>query len=102
LLLDEPTSALDVSVQAEVLNLLTRLRGELGLTFLLVSHDLAVIAQMCGRLVVMNHGRVVEEMNVEQLRTGEPEHPYTRQLLVASRGYDREAIEQFEEYQDAG
>ncbi|MET4807276.1 ABC transporter ATP-binding protein [Limibacillus sp. MBR-115] len=102
LLLDEPTSALDVSVQAEVLNLLQRLRRELGLTYLLVSHNLAVIAQMCGHLAVMNHGRVVEEMTAEQLRGGLPEHPYTRQLLVASRGYDRAAIDQFEEYADMG
>lgn len=102
LLLDEPTSALDVSVQAEVLNLLQRLRRELGLTYLLVSHNLAVIAQMCGQLAVMNHGRVVEEMTAEQLRAGVPEHPYTRQLLLASRGYDRAAIDQFEEYADLG
>jgi ABC-type dipeptide/oligopeptide/nickel transport system ATPase subunit len=90
LLLDEPTSALDVSVQAEILNLLRRLRAERGLTYLLVSHNLAVIAHMCDRLAVMNRGAVVEEMAVETLRRQAPEQAYTQQLLLASRGYDRE------------
>ena len=98
LLLDEPTSALDVSVQAEVLNLLARLRRERGLTFILVSHDLAVVAHMCDRLAIMNHGLVVEEMTVAQLRAAEPSNPYTRQLLVASKGYDRAAIDSFEDF----
>jgi ABC-type dipeptide/oligopeptide/nickel transport system ATPase subunit len=88
LLLDEPTSALDVSVQAEILNLLSRLRAERGLTYLLVSHDLAVIDHMCD----------VEELEVEQLKRHEPRHPYTRQLMVASLGYDREAIDRFEDF----
>ncbi len=90
LLLDEPTSALDVSVQAEILNLLRRLRQERGLTMLLVSHNLAVISYMCDRLAVMNRGQVVEEMEVATLRRQEPREAYTRQLLLASRGYDRE------------
>ena len=98
LLLDEPTSALDVSVQAEILNLLGRLRREHGLTYILVSHNLAVIAQMCDRLAVMNAGRVVEEMSVAQLRAAEPTQPYTRQLLTASRGYDRAAAEAMESF----
>jgi len=97
-LLDEPTSALDVSVQAEILSLLRRLKREHGLTFILVSHDLAVIAHMCDRLAVMNAGRIVEEMTVEQLRSSTPEHPYTRQLLRASTGYDRAAAETFERF----
>ena len=89
LLLDEPTSALDVSVQAEILNLLRRLRAEQGLTFLLVSHNLAVIAHMCDRLAVMNRGAVVEEMDVATLRQQAPREAYTRQLLAASGGYNR-------------
>ena len=93
LLLDEPTSALDVSVQAEILNLLQRLKQEHGLTYILVSHDLAVIAHMCDRLAVMNAGRVVEEMDVDQLRRSQPAHNYTRQLLNASLGYDRETAD---------
>jgi peptide/nickel transport system ATP-binding protein len=91
LLLDEPTSSLDVSVQAEILNLLARLRAERGLTYILVTHNLAVVAHLCGRLVVMNQGRIVEEMDVAQLSAREPREAYTRQLLRASLGYDREA-----------
>ncbi len=98
LLLDEPTSALDVSVQAEVLNLLRRLKRERNLTYVLVSHNLSVVAHMCTRLAVMNHGAVVENLTVEQLRTRAPEHPYTKQLLVASLGYDRAAIDRFEDF----
>ena len=62
MLLDEPTSALDASIQAEVLNLLDRIRGERGLTYILVSHDLALVAHMCERLLVMQHGLGVEEL----------------------------------------
>ena len=91
LLLDEPTSALDVSVQAEVLNLLTRLQHEQRLTYLLVSHDLAVVAHLCQRIAVMQRGAIVEELDVNQLREGHARHSYTRQLIAASRGYDREA-----------
>ena len=98
ILLDEPTSALDVSVQAEVLNLLMRLRRERGLTYLLVSHNLAVVAHMCEALAVMQHGRVVETLQARQLRDRNPEMPYTRQLLTASLGYDRGAIDAFEDF----
>ena len=89
LLLDEPTSALDVSVQAEILNLLVDLRERLGLTCILVSHDLAVVAHMCDRLGVMNAGHLLEELPVAALEDDSPSHPYTRQLLAASLGYDR-------------
>jgi peptide/nickel transport system ATP-binding protein len=89
LLLDEPTSALDVSVQAEILNLLRRLRAERRLTMLLVTHNLAVVANLCERLAVMRRGKIVETMTVERLRGDAPVHPYTHQLIVASRGYDR-------------
>ena len=87
LLLDEPTSALDASIQAEVLNLLDRLRGERGLTYVLVSHDLAVVAHMCERLLVMQHGRAVEELTRSRLQAREATEQYTRDLLTASEGY---------------
>jgi peptide/nickel transport system ATP-binding protein len=89
LLLDEPTSSLDVSVQAEILNLLNELRAARGFTYLFVSHNLAIIAQMCGRLAVMSHGRIVEEVPSAALATGALAHPYSRQLLSSSKGYDR-------------
>ncbi len=98
LIADEPTSALDVSVQAEVLNLLVALRRERGLTYILVSHNLAVVSYMCDRLAVMNHGSVVEDLTAAQLKSGEPQHPYTRQLLTASLGYDRAAIDAFQDF----
>jgi len=89
LLLDEPTSALDVSVQAEILNLLTDLRAVHDLTFLMVSHDLAVVAHMCERIAVMQAGRIVEVMSVADMRAMQPADPYTRSLLEASLGYSR-------------
>lgn len=84
LLLDEPTSALDVSVQAEILNLLADLRQEHGLTYLMVSHDLSVVAHMCDRLAVMKDGEIVEIMDVAALRAMEATHPYSQHLLQAS------------------
>ena len=84
LLLDEPTSALDVSVQAEILNLLTGLRKERGLTFLMVSHDLAVVSHICNDLAVMNQGEIVEILDVNSLRSMQANHPYTKELLEAS------------------
>jgi peptide/nickel transport system ATP-binding protein len=89
LLLDEPTSALDVSVQAEILNLLRDLRARRRLSLILVSHNLAVVAHLCDRLIVMNEGRIVEELEIGELRRGAARHPYTQQLLRASVGYDR-------------
>ena len=89
LLLDEPTSALDVSVQAEILNLLKDLRGNRGLTYILVSHDLAVVAHMCSRIAVMQAGEIVEQVDVGALRRGAVEHPYSQRLLRASRMYGR-------------
>jgi peptide/nickel transport system ATP-binding protein len=73
LLLDEPTSALDVSVQAEILNLLGTLRARLGLTFILVSHDLAVVGHMCDRIGVMQEGRLAREIGPEELAASEAE-----------------------------
>lgn len=86
LLLDEPTSALDVSVQAEILNLLTDLRKQHGLTYLMVSHDLPVVGHMCDRLAVMKAGKIVEVMDKATLRSGEAQHAYSRELLGASVG----------------
>ena len=92
LLLDEPTSALDVSVQAEILNLLVKIRASRGLTSILVSHDLAVVAHLCERIAVMRGGQIVEVTTVEALRGGAVESAYTRELLAASRGFRRDAV----------
>jgi peptide/nickel transport system ATP-binding protein len=89
LLFDEPTSALDVSIQAEILNLISRLKRNYRFTGILVSHDLAVVAHLCGRIAIMQHGRLVEILDVEQLRRGETHQAYTIELLAASRGYSR-------------
>ena len=81
MLLDEPTSALDVSVQAEILNLLKRLRRERNLTYLMVTHNLPVVSFLCDRLAVMRHGRIVEVADVAQLKRGELIDPYSRELI---------------------
>jgi peptide/nickel transport system ATP-binding protein len=84
LLLDEPTSALDVSVQAEILNLLTDLRAEHALTYLMVSHNLAVVGHICTDIAVMQLGEIVETLGVEDMRAMRTKHPYTRHLLESS------------------
>ena len=86
LLLDEPTSALDVSVQAEILNLLKRLRKEQNLTFLLVTHNLPVVSFLCDRLAIMRQGRIVEIADIAQLKSGALADPYSRELYAASGG----------------
>jgi peptide/nickel transport system ATP-binding protein len=89
LLLDEPTSALDASVQAEVLNLLEELRRRRGLTFIMVSHDLAVVTHLCERLMVMQRGQTVELLSAADLAASRVASPYTRALMQASSGFRR-------------
>ena len=98
ILLDEPTSALDVSIQAEVLNMLQDIRQERNLTYILVSHDLAVVSHMCENISVMSQGETVEIITSDQLRSGELKEQYTKQLFIASKGYDRAAIDQFQDF----
>lgn len=83
LLADEPTTALDVMVQAQIMELLVKLSDELGLALVLVTHDLPVVAQTCGRGAVMYAGRIVEEGATEDLYH-DPKHPYTRLLFSAT------------------
>ncbi len=84
LLLDEPTSALDVSVQAEILNLLQDLRAARNLTYILVSHNLAVIAHLCPQVGVMLNGDMVEKLSAGDLREGRIKHPHTEELRSLS------------------
>lgn len=90
---DEPTSALDVSVQAQVLNLMSDLKDNFGLTYVLISHDLTVVRHMADRIGVLYLGRLVEEASPEDLFTN-TKHPYTKMLLEAAPrmdGFGREA-----------
>jgi peptide/nickel transport system ATP-binding protein len=91
---DEPTSALDVSVQAQVLNLMSDLKDNFGLTYVLISHDLTVVQHMADRIGVLYLGRLVEEASPSDL-FGNTKHPYTKMLLEAAPkmdGFGREAV----------
>jgi oligopeptide/dipeptide ABC transporter ATP-binding protein len=87
LLCDEPTTALDVTIQDQILHLLARLRSETGVSMVLVTHDLAVIAQTCERVAVMYAARIVETGTVAEV-FGTPRHPYTRALLRSVPDFD--------------
>ena len=91
LLLEEPTSALDVWVQAEVLNLLSDLRAQRSLTYLLVSHDLAAIDDMCDQFEIMLRGRIVEVLDRATIPANAATDPYARELIGATLAYDRAA-----------
>lgn len=92
---DEPTSALDVSIQAQILNLLKDLQRDLGMSYLFISHDMAVVNHMCERIAVMHKGKIVEEGTRDAI-INRPQHRYTQSLLsavpVARPGHKRQRI----------
>lgn len=98
-LLDEPTSALDVWVQAEILNQLAELQRESNLTYLMVAHDLGVIARFCQKVAIMQSGEILEGLTVDELVAGKTTTDYTRMLVNASQQYSREMAREVAAYQ---
>jgi len=92
LIADEPTTALDVTIQAQILDLLTEMRERLGMAMMLITHDMGVVAETAHRVVVMYAGRVVEEAPVESL-FGDPKHPYTQGLIRSIPRIDTAAVQ---------
>jgi ABC-type dipeptide/oligopeptide/nickel transport system ATPase component len=88
LIADEPTTALDVTIQAQILALLRKLQGEFGLSILLITHDLGVVAEMCERVAVMYKGHICEDGPTAQILS-QPRHPYTAGLLAAAARISR-------------
>ena len=82
LIADEPTTALDVTIQAQIVKLLRRISKEYGMSVLFISHDLSLIRQLCSRVLVMQHGKVVEMGEVEAIFS-DPQEPYTKKLIAA-------------------
>ena len=82
LIADEPTTALDVTIQAQILDLLKKLQSEMGMSIILITHDLGVVAEFVEEIIVMYAGKVVERAKTEQL-FDDPQHPYTRGLLAS-------------------
>ena len=82
LIADEPTTALDVTIQAQIMNLIVKLKEELGMSVILITHDLAVVAETCDRVIVMYLGQIVEEADVKELFL-RPAHPYTKGMMMS-------------------
>src|SRR5262249_9753078 len=85
---DEPTTALDVTIQYEILRLITEIRSKFGLSILLITHDMGVAAEICDRIYVMYAGKIVEEASVFQIFKS-PKHPYTKALMNSLLRADR-------------
>lgn len=82
LIADEPTTALDVTIQAQIMNLIIKMRDELEMSVILITHDLAVVAETCDRVIVMYLGQIVEEADAKELFTN-PQHPYTKGMMMS-------------------
>jgi oligopeptide/dipeptide ABC transporter ATP-binding protein len=91
LIADEPTTALDVTIQAQILELLGKLKEEMGMSILFITHDLGVVAELTDHVIVMYAGKIVERAATKEL-FAEPRHPYTRGLLASIPGHASEYI----------